>query len=504
MLEHLDAELLRAAQHLERDAARIGDAVAPAARRTEHVVEGKTRHDRGVDPLDRHAERVLQRATLLELGQAGLRRREKEIADLAEELWAERGQELDALPREHDLLGRRELLADTAHRSRGRAVGERAALGNDDVVCSEQRELVRDARADRARACDDYASHSRTIRSTSVTSSSCRPRSGGRTPPRMGTPRSASTTFEAAWNGSACSEARRAPTRAPFSALGSRTSATTASGKLAASPETAPVAPPARPCGISASGPTKMSSPSSRYGSKRSHGVSETFRPTKFDASSRSSAMTVERHRVAASRRELVDVERQRIARLRSRAEVREQLVGVEREVRRRDHRDGVRPGLRRVLGEEDGVAGGLRAAVDGDLELSAAGEEELGHALALVDVEEHALARRPEREQAVDSVLSRGRRRTARRRPRRARRHRRRAASVQRRWFRAASADCIAPPVGCCSCFAVVSLAATGAHRLRAPARRCGPREVVIACGDGNFYATHLALESTGVPAAR
>ena len=36
----------------------------------------------------------------------------------------------------------------------------------------------------------------------------------------------------------------------------------------------------------------------------------------------------------------------------------------------------------------------------------SAARQEELGHALALLDVEEHSLACRPEREQAVDSVL--------------------------------------------------------------------------------------------------
>ena len=40
------------------------------------------------------------------------------------------------------------------------------------------------------------------------------------------------------------------------------------------------------------SGPTKMSSPSSRYGANRSQGVSETFRPRKFGASSRSRSST--------------------------------------------------------------------------------------------------------------------------------------------------------------------------------------------------------------------
>ena len=50
----------------------------------------------------------------------------------------------------------------------------------------------------------------------------------------------------------------------PASGVGSPTSGATASGKLAASPDTAPVAPRANACGISASGPTKMSNPSSR------------------------------------------------------------------------------------------------------------------------------------------------------------------------------------------------------------------------------------------------
>ncbi len=42
---------------------------------------------------------------------------------------------------------------------------------------------------------------------------------------------------------------------------------------------------------MSASGPTKMSRPSTRYGENRSHGVSDTLSPTKFGASSRSAAI---------------------------------------------------------------------------------------------------------------------------------------------------------------------------------------------------------------------
>ncbi len=83
-----------------------------------------------------------------------------------------------------------------------------------------------------------------------------------------------------------------------------------------------------------------------------------------------------------------------------------DQLLGVEGEVRRRDHGHRVGAGLGRVLGELDGVGGRLRAAVDGDLEPPGGRrEEELGGALPLGDVEEDALARRAEGEDPVDSV---------------------------------------------------------------------------------------------------
>src|SRR5438132_1249619 len=82
------------------------------------------------------------------------------------------GEELDALAGEHDLGGGRELLAHAAHCARRGAGGEVTSLGDDDVVRAEQREVVRDARADRAGAGDDYPGHSATIRFTSVSSSS--------------------------------------------------------------------------------------------------------------------------------------------------------------------------------------------------------------------------------------------------------------------------------------------------------------------------------------------
>ena len=55
VLAQLDAERLRATQHLACDSARVGDSVAPAAGRAEHVVDGEAANDRGIDALDRYA-----------------------------------------------------------------------------------------------------------------------------------------------------------------------------------------------------------------------------------------------------------------------------------------------------------------------------------------------------------------------------------------------------------------------------------------------------------------
>ena len=140
-----------------------------------------------------------------------------------------------------------------------------AALGDDDVVGAEEREVVGHARADRTGACDDYPGHSRTMRSTSSRSVSFRSRSGGRTPPRTGTPRRPSTIFEAAWNGSACNDgAQRTHARA---VLRRRVAHERDDRVGEAGREPGDGAGRARarvPCGMSASGPTKMSRPSTR------------------------------------------------------------------------------------------------------------------------------------------------------------------------------------------------------------------------------------------------
>ena len=138
---------------------------------------------------------------------------------------------------------------------------------------------------------------------------------------------------------------------------------------------------------MSASGPTKTSRPSSRYGENRSNGASETFSPARFGARSRSSVEHRQRHRVAARALELVDVERERSAGGRGGREVLEQRPLVEREVRRPDHRDRVDAGLGCVRRERDRVRRRLGAAVCGDLQPSRRGlEEELDHPSPLAE----------------------------------------------------------------------------------------------------------------------
>ncbi len=85
---------------------------------------------------------------------------------------------------------------------------------------------------------------------------------------------------------------------------------------------------------------------------------------------------------------------------------MREQLLRVEREVRRCDHRHRVRARFRGMGGQLDRVRGRLRAAVHRDLQPTRRGRDvELRHALALIEPEEHALAGRAEREQPVEAV---------------------------------------------------------------------------------------------------
>src|SRR4051812_37701750 len=199
------------------------------------------------------------------------------------------------------------------------------------------------------------------MRSTSARSASVRPRSGARTSGPRGTPRKPSAVFDAAWKGKRCSWARSVAALSPASGVGSRTSGTTASGKLAASPETAPTAPAASPRSSSASAPTKTSRPSTRDGSRRPprgtppgpekaagplEGVGREPLPRAVRAlhprEVRSTLAQPLDHgqgnRVAAPCLELVEIERHRRAGTGGRLEVREQLALVEGEVRRGGH----------------------------------------------------------------------------------------------------------------------------------------------------------------------
>ena len=86
---------------------------------------------------------------------------------------------------------------------------------------------------------------------------------------------------------------------------------------------------------------------------------------------------------------------------------MRQQLLVVEAEVRRRDHGDGVGAVLGRPSGERDRVVRRLRAGVYRDLDPPGRRVDEGSRDLDPVcRREQHALAGRPEREQPVDAVL--------------------------------------------------------------------------------------------------
>ena len=155
---------------------------------------------------------------------------------------------------------------------------------------------------------------------------------------------------------------------------------------------------------MSASGPTKMSKPGSRY---FSNALERRVRDLEPDDVRRVVAQPLEhgrRDRVPGRRRELVDVERQRRARGRGGEEVRVLRLLVELEVRRADDDDRIGADLGRVRRERHRVRGRLGAAVDGDLEpLVRRLQEEIGDAAALLDAEQDPLPGRPEREDPVE-----------------------------------------------------------------------------------------------------
>src|SRR5207237_1170429 len=74
-------------------------------------------------------------------------RGEEDVSDLEEERRPELFEEADAVARESHLRRRRELLANAAHRLRGRPTGDLAAVAEHDVARPSQGELVRNAGA---------------------------------------------------------------------------------------------------------------------------------------------------------------------------------------------------------------------------------------------------------------------------------------------------------------------------------------------------------------------
>src|SRR4029453_11830568 len=131
------------------------------------------------------------------------------------------------------------LLPDPAHGLARGARRDPGPVGEDDFVPPSQRELVRDAGADRTGTGYDDSSHA----SSSVFSLGNSGRNGRLTSSRTGTPSLPRQNFAAAWNGKRSSCAPPPPTPPTVSG---RTRAPSA-GKTAASPETAPAAPPSSP-----------------------------------------------------------------------------------------------------------------------------------------------------------------------------------------------------------------------------------------------------------------
>src|SRR5262249_39845242 len=199
-------------------------------------------------------------------------RRQEEVTDLVEERHAELLEEADARLRQPHLRRGRELLPHAAHRLGRRAARHGAAVAEDHVLRPELRQVVGDARTSGAGPGYDDASH----RSSASRSSSVRMRRGRRTSSRIGTPRRRSTCFAAAWKGNCSRPSRNASRSGPGTP---RAAAATSAGNAVASPETTPAAPAASPCWISASGPTKTSRPSIRYGWKRPQGRTDRLTP---------------------------------------------------------------------------------------------------------------------------------------------------------------------------------------------------------------------------------
>ncbi len=108
------------------------------------------------------------------------------------------------------------------------------------------------------------------------------------------------------------------------------------------------------------------------------------------------------RDRIAAALGVLVKIKRQRRARRRRSREMPHQLLGVKREIRRRDHRDRRCADLGSMSGEPARLSRGLRAAVHNHRQTPGAGDRQLGNATSLPILKQDPLAGRAEHQQPV------------------------------------------------------------------------------------------------------
>ena len=366
--------------------------------------------------------------------------------------------------------------------------------------------MVRDRGADAPAPATTIASHAsssaRSLVEQPPQRRAARPRGSAR-------PCAASMRFSAACRGKRSIAARSSPSSPTRAAVGSRTTAATSSGNADGERRRRrPTAPARDPVArSSASGPTKTSSPSSRYGSNASHGASETFSPARFGARSRSSLD----HRRAAPRS-------------RSRARTRRRRTAAAR-TRPRPRRSARAARARRAGSTAAPITATASAPASAACAASAtvsavvcapqcAATEQPARATAARNSSTHAAAlvgrragppRRSCRTRARRRARRRrGSRRTARTRPRRALRRRPRAASRPRRTRRGAGHQRGARPAQRARPWPRCGARASPGASPRRSTRRYSRRWVNESCAKASRARRRRASASTQVARAR
>ena len=222
-----------------------------------------------------------------------------------------------------------------------------------------EREVVRDASADRARAGDDDSSHASSSRCSSAVERAQRRRAR----PRARARRAGRARFAAAWNGNRSSARAQLAIRRRRASIAHerRPRLGKRGGERRHRAGGAALACPAR---CSASGADEDVEPVEQVRLERLPRRVGDLQPARFGAALAQPLEHRERHRVPAARRELVDVERQRVA---GRAAAAANARAAPRRRARSTAARSPRPRPRRlgrVRGERDGVGGRLRAAV--------------------------------------------------------------------------------------------------------------------------------------------